>query len=243
MNGFIVGAIVLFGISSLLTVGFVNTTRRQKRLYLTESLSAGTLTALHKAATDAAGPNSFARMVDVSGVAAAGPSGLLTAELSRKPCVWHSHVVLRRYVETVTDAQGKDSRQTREETVSELRPETPFTVRGADGTVLVVPTVAVDSAEKVLDEFKEDVAGSGTGTVRREWLLAEGTQIFVHGEAADRDGQLAIREPDGADKLEITTRTEAQVLTGMRKSSRFLLIAMAVIDLVGVALLVVGLSR
>lgn len=242
MSGYLFGAIACFVLSSLFVVGWVGQTRRHKQMYLTESVTPGTLVELHRAALGAAGPDAFGQVVDVTGAAAAGPGGLLRAELSRTPCVWHHHRVVRRFEET-TFVDGKQQTAVREETVSELRSETPFAVRDGSGSVLVVPTVGLDGAEKVLDEFDDDRQGSTLGYSRQEWVLTEGTTVFVHAEAVDRGGELTLRDPEGKDRLTITTRTEGEVLAGLRSSARFLLGAAVTLDVVGVVLLVLSLTN
>jgi hypothetical protein len=128
-------------------------------------------------------------------------------------------VVRKDRVDELED--GKRVTRNREETESDLTTETPFVVRDATGEAVLVPTRAVDCAEQSVDDFVRAAGerhgsfgnrGRTIGRKRCEWLLRPGTRVFVHGEAVDRGGALVIVEPEGRDKLLVSTRSESEVL-------------------------------
>ncbi|WP_166135390.1 GIDE domain-containing protein [Nocardioides ochotonae] len=200
----------------------------RQRLRGTETSTTATLTALAGAASAAAGSRSYAERVELSGVAAPGPQGLLTSEISGTPCVWHHHKVSRRYEERRRTSGGEHRTQTRTEVVTENRSREPFVLRDEHGEVLVVPETAVDRPRKVRNEFRPETGRGGPsitigslslampasretlGYEYEEWVLTPGTPLFVQGEATDRDGRLAVRDSPSA-PLVISTRSEAEL--------------------------------
>ena len=220
MNGFLIASLLLLLVAAGLSWGAWSSSQRHKHLSSTESLDLGTLRELHRAATEAAGPGAFRQVVDVEGTAHPGPDGPLEAPLSGADCVWHQHSVVRKD-QVVELEDGKRVTRNREETESDLTTESPFVVRDATGEVVLVPTRAVDCAEQSVDDFITAAGerhgsfgnrGRTIGRKRCEWLLRPGTRVFVHGEAVDRGGALVIVEPEGRDKLLVSTRSEAEVL-------------------------------
>lgn len=236
-----------------------STQRRRGQLLGVETLSTGTIKDLCAAASGAAGAGAFRHPVEVAGTAEAGPTGLLTSELSHAECVWHRHKVTRRYRHQETDSQGKRTTSTREEVVAELTTEDAFELRDAAGTITVIPTRVVDGATKSLSEFREPTTHDEGATVRvgpleidlgggdntlgfeyEEWILKPGTTVFVHGEATDASGALAIAEPAGKSKLVISTKSETQLLDAAEKEAKGLRVATLVGLGIAVACLVLS---
>ena len=243
MNGFLVAALVLLVVAAGLGWGAWSAARRHQRLTATESVGLATLRELHRAATQAAGPGAFRLLVDIEGTAEPGPDGPLAAPLSGTACVWHQHTVVRRY-EVVDMEDGKRVTRRREETESVLTTETPFLLRDAGSEVLVVPTRRVDAAEQSVDDFQRAKPYERRGTTgwkRCEWVVRPGTRLFVHGEAVDRGGELVVVEPEGRDKLLVSTRSEAEVLERAASGHRWMRIASAASAALAVVLGVVGL--
>lgn len=244
MNGPVILGVLLLGLAALLLLGARRARARHRRLYLTETLDTATLRALHEAATAAAGPDSFRQPVDLEGAAAPGPDGPLTSAVTGTSCVWYRHLVTRRYTVHVKDSAGKVTDQVREETVSDFRSEQPFAVRDAGGEVLVSLTGDVEAAERVQDAYDEQRDGSTLGHRTQEWVLRAGTPVYVHGEAADRDGRLTVGAPSGTggdrDRMLVSTRSQAEVLERATASARRTLVGAGVSGVAGAALLVVG---
>lgn len=215
-----------------------STQRRRGHLLGVETLPTDTIRALCAAAGAAAGPGSFRQAVEVVGTAEPGPDGPLTSELSHTECVWHRHQITRRYRHHETDSQGKRTTRTREEVVAQNTSERPFLLRDPAGTISVLPSRPIDGATKTLSEFREPTTHDTATTVRmgpleidlgggdntlgfeyEEWVLTPGTKVFVHGEATDAGGELAIVEPAGKAKLVISTKSETQLLETAEKEA------------------------
>jgi E3 Ubiquitin ligase len=247
VNGFLIASLLLLLVAAGLSWGAWSSAQRHKHLSSTETTDLGTLRELHRAATEAAGPGAFRQVVDIEGTAQPGPGGPLEAPLTGAECVWHKHSVVRKD-QVVELEDGKRITRNREETESDHTTETPFVVRDATGEVEVVPSRAVDRAEQSVDDFVRaglerhgfGNRGKTLGRKRCEWLLRPGTRIFVHGEAVDRGGALVIVEPEGKDKLLVSTRSEAEVLAGAASGHKWMRIAAIASAAVAVALGVVG---
>lgn len=232
MTAYIVGAVVALAAAGFCFWQAREASARRARLLLTETSSTGLLRELQAAATAAAGPGSFAELVELEGVAVAGPRGLLTSEISRTACVWHRHEITRKYRDVDHDSKGRRQTTTKEEVVTENSTQEPFGLRDADGEITIVPTVDVDHVRKSVSEFRESHErndstikvgsfsfsipsggdGDTLGYTYEEWVLEPDTRIFVQGEARDRGGELEVVEPRGKHSLAISTRSEEALL-------------------------------
>lgn len=250
----VVGVLAL--VAGAVCAYFAQTARaRQHAMITTETLSAQELGALQQAAVQAAGPGAFRYRVEVTGRLCAGGSGPLTSELAKVDCVWHRHVVTRKYWETRRDSKGSTRRVSRTEIMSQHTSGQPFLVQDPSGVVTVYPGgVLVDGAQKVLDRFERDTGGGATtlqlgkfrmsipsddsgtdGYQYEEWVLRPGRRVYVLGEASDATGELAVTEPQI-----VSTRTEAELLARSRSRQRTFTIAALVAAAVGLASAVVG---
>jgi len=234
MNGYFIGAVV-----ALLATVFFWWQRREAQakhrgLLAVEASTTGSLHQVHRAAVEAAGAGAFSERVELSGTTAAGPGGLLTSPLSETPCVWHKHVVTRRYRKVSRDTKGDRQTSTAEERVTDEQSNDVFVLRDADGEVLVKPSKgSMSGTRKSVSRFEEsDGRGSGRlkiggfemslpttadgdtlGYEYDEWVLLPDVRVFVAGEATDTGGgELVVRNPRGGDNLMVTTRSEDEVI-------------------------------
>ncbi|MFD2079994.1 E3 Ubiquitin ligase [Actinopolymorpha cephalotaxi] len=254
----VVGVVVL--VVGIVCAYFARAARaRQHAMITTETLSAQELGALQQAAVQAAGPGVFRHRVEVTGQLCAGEAGPLKSELANVDCVWHRHVVTRKYWETRRDSKGGTRRVTRTEVMSKHSSGQSFLVRDPSGVVTVYPAdVLVDGAQKVLDRFERDTGGNETATLQlgkfrmsiptgdsgtdgyqyEEWVLRPGRLVYVLGEANDESGELAVTDPSI-----VSTRTEAELLARSHSRQRAFTIAALVAAAGGVVSIVVGLVQ
>lgn len=244
MSPWWLGVLVGGGVGAVTWVLSRRAERRRGEMLGVETLTIDTIHQLCDAAAGAAGPGAFRQSVEATGTAEAGPTGVLTSEVSKSPCVWHRHQVTRRYREVSTDAKGNRTTSTREEVVVENATEDPFVLRDVTGTIPIVPTRDVDGAKKSVSEFREPTAEPGStmklgpfeitipggdsdtiGYEYEEWLLPAGARVFVHGDATDASGELTIVEPEGKSKLIISTHSESELLADAASAARRLQIA------------------
>lgn len=217
--------------------------KRMNLLERTETVTIADLSAMQRAAAEAAGPGHFRLTCEVVGVARPHRNGLLTSQLKQIQCVWHRHKITRKYEEVGRDSQGRRTRETKHETVSSHVSATAFFVEDGTGKVVVRPEAArVVGAAKPLNTFEPHEGGRGGGreikvgpvrltggggsggTVgykREEWVLRAGRKLFVHGEATDANGYLEIGDPVEAGEFILSGKSEEELL---RKDSRELMI-------------------
>jgi hypothetical protein len=231
VTGFLIGAAVALGLAGYLAWQALQAKERHKKMFLTETSTTGFVKELHQTAVGAAGVGVFAEHVELEGVAIAGPDGLLTSEISKTPCVWHRHKVTRKYKDVYHDSKGNRKTRTREEEMTSHRSRDPFLLRDDDGEIKVVPFRSVKGARKVVSEYKEHkgsttnlklgsfqislpTSGDGAtlGHTYEEWVLLPDTRIFVSGQANDKDGELALRDPKGKEDLVISAKLEDELL-------------------------------
>lgn len=187
----------------------------------TETSTIAELHGLHGAAAQAAGVGYFVQKCEIAGAAMPAPAGSLTSEISGAECVWHKHVVTRKYwtSESQRDSNGRtrERRVQREERVAEQETGEAFLVDDGTGQLLVRPAGAVEHMTKTVDRFEpHEERAQGTelavggfklrlpsrrreGTIgyqHEEWLVRPGEEVYVLGEVSDASGTLTIEKPD-----------------------------------------------
>lgn len=125
----------------------------------------------------------FRRVAAVVGYAHPAEGGPLTSPQTGTESVWWRRTVRRR---TSDDGAW--------EMVLEESSEQPFVLVEESGNLGVDPrgTVPVQP-EKVAEEPAFDPTGV---TVREEWVLRPGAELYVHGEVHDRAGDLVVARPE-----------------------------------------------
>ena len=257
--GLIITGIVVILFAALPVIMIVVERRAIQRMTVTDTVTATELAMLSQAAVAAGGEGSFHHSAEVKGVVRFGPDGPLKSQLTETTCAWFRHKVERKY----TQRRGKRTTE-KTETLTSRRSDEPFYVEDVTGRVLVRPTVNVDKANKVIDEFREPNRGDArpgaagvlpmlgsvilgasarsntVGFRSREWVLEEGTRVYVLGEATDLDGEVVIGEPSGTKPLVISTRSEAEL--GREHGRKGIIHILAGLGCVaaGVALIVLG---
>ncbi len=254
---------IVFGVLALATgiVAFIVAQRTRRNIHAmigTETLPVAELEDLHRTAVEVAGPGGFRRVCEVVGTAAPGPHGLLEAELSGIKCIWHRHTVQRRYDHVSTDSRGNRKVTRQHETIAALASEQPFTVADVTGAVLVRPDgTHPDGAEKVVSRFERNTNRVGAGQkllgmlvpllerddtigfVYNEWVLRADAYLYVHGEASDRYGELAVGKPEHGLFL-ISTRTEDEVKASSVRKQKVLAFGGLGAAVFGIVLLVLA---
>lgn len=239
---------------------FYKARNQRHEMITTETMTAQELTSLQAAAAEAAGPGAFQQKCEVVGVAEPGPSGTVKSEISATECVWHRHVVTRKYWTTERRRESNGTYRTRrvekEETVAERESQDPFYVRDSTGTVAVRPvTGALAHMRQVVDRFEPHTeAKEGTtlsigglnlslpatqreGTVGykyTEWVLTPGTNVYVLGVAGDASGELTIDNP-----TLVSTKNEETLLADAKRKALLMAGIAVVAAVAGVVLILV----
>lgn len=258
-----IGGIILLVVAIVAVLWYRNATERLRAMTMTETIPCADLAALRDAAAQAVGPGVFRQPCEVVGTAEAGDYGVLTAELSKAECVWHRHIVRRRYEEVSTDSEGRRQSSTKTETVAEMSSSTLFYLRDTSGSVLIDPAETdIADAEQVVNRFERVVAAESArstisvfgltlsakrgdqtlGYEYEEWIVRPGQRLYVLGEAADHTGQLVVGTPEKG-RFTLSTRSE-EALIGSARRERTIAAALAVIGgAAGVILLLLSQFR
>lgn len=230
--------------------------RKWHLMAATETVTSARLKEEADAVAELGAAGDFRKVCEVVGAAQPGPDGPLTATISQVPCVWHRHVVRRRYWRSVSDGKGGRRQERRTEQVSEFSSGAAFTVADETGAVVVAPDGAtVDRPERVHHEFKQDPSGGNLtalgvtirlgdsdGTIgfdTEEWVIRVGTPLYVLGEASRQTDEVRVGKPHSGRFL-ISTRSEAELTSRARLFQRISMAVGAVAALAGAALLVSG---
>src|SRR5258708_3384174 len=174
-------------------------------------------------------------MCAVTGTAVPGANGLLRAPFSGDPCVWHRIQVAVHYLEeevqAVNDSEGVAVMQTqmveRASVVHDEVSAEPFSVEDHTGRILIGADRDVDSPirshmESVpglddLDRFGLTLQISRTDIRRRtytEWILTEGTPMYVRGAAHNTGDRLELTRP-----YAVSTKSRDELLREARSLS------------------------
>lgn len=255
--------IVLFGVAFLIGAGVLGflvyrAWAQQKAMLLTETLSADELGQLRDAATEAAGPGTFRQRTEVVGAAVPGPGGALKAEISGQRCVWHRHVITRKYWEERRDSNGRYRRDTREEKIGEGGSDEPFYVRDETGKVLVHPSDKIDGLRPAFSKFEKANERRGTkveigrfkmtlpsnqrgGTLGyryEEWALPPKRRVFVLGEARDQGDALVVSEPVEGGDFVISVKSEEELMAASRQRQQLFGIGAIACVVIGMGIIV-----
>lgn len=250
-----IAALIALGVALVCGYFTYSYNRKMHAMVTTETFTVRQLGELRDAASQAAGPGAFRHTCEVKGVARRGPEGLLTSDIGEKRCVWHRHVVTRKYWKTERDSEGRSRRVERTEKVAERVSEIPFAVEDQTGRILVHPKgTQVDELPKAVDRFEREKqqrtqlkmgkfsmslpSGGRSGTIGyryEEWILKPGTRLYVLGQASDGYGELVVEKPDSGPFV-ISTKDEMELVQQARKFQQ-IAIAVGAVALVAAAVL------
>ncbi len=265
---------VVFGALLLLVavvLVFSSARRKQKlgEMAATETASAEEVASLAKAVAAEIGAGSFARKVEAKGVIECERP--LVSELAGIPCVRYAMRVTREWEETYweKDDKGQNQRKTRRgsETVASNTRTVRFHVRDATGLIAVDPEGASFVDEQVFSRFESGerrgarmrfgqfdfapdtfaaLAGGRTtlGYRFEERAVTVGKQVYVLGEAVDRDGDLRIAKPSGkGESFIVSLKSEEQLSAGAASAVKGMRMGAAIAAAAAAASVVYGLLK
>ncbi|WP_460524578.1 E3 ubiquitin ligase family protein [Flindersiella endophytica] len=255
----LIAGVILLVVGAVIGFFAWRSKEKERKMITTETLTSQALGELAAAAAAAAGPGAFRHTCEVTGTVQPGPGGALKSELSSTECVWHKHVVSRKYWETRRERDSDGDYHTRRveswERVAERKSDQPFTLVDEQGSVGVhVGGKEPDGVEQVVDRFEPsneqhgtqlsfggfslNLGGGREGTIGykyEEWVLRPGRRLYVLGEASDASGAIVVTNPSI-----ISTKDEQQLIQEARSSQRWLTIGGSVAAVAGVVLIIVG---
>lgn len=202
---------------------------------------------------DAVGEGNYTEIVEVKGVARA--TNPLIADHSRKEVVYYKASIIREYEtqEQERDSNGNTRWVTRRhsETISSNEQAIPFYIDDNSGKQI---RVNMEGAEKItqksMDRFEREFSDSYLrqnqntswgGTLMNflnssrasntigyrlvEECIPVNVQLYVYGEASDRQGELAILKPkDKAQNFIVSVKSEEELVADTQSSAKWSLI-------------------
>jgi type II secretory pathway pseudopilin PulG len=261
----IIVGVILIGIGAGLILSSSASKGKAEAMESTETSSVDFLNSLAQSMSEGVGSGTLSYACEVKGkVVCSQP---LVSELAQVKCVYYSMRVDRQYEETYyeEDKQGHRERKTRTqyETVASNTRSVSFDVEDGTGNIKINPGNAEFVTEKVLSRFETGASagkkrlsvGSFTlnvsdyprGGDRRtigyrfeEQAIPTGRNVYILGEANDRDGQLSISVPKDGGKLIISVKGEEELLRNEKSSAKMKLIGAVVCAVLGVAAILLG---
>ncbi len=184
---------------------------------------------------------------EVTGIARAGSRGLLHAPISGVPCVWHRVQIEALYSDAGID--GEPHQLTEE--VSDVASQAPILLEEEDGVVVVdMRNVIIDLADRTTTVVDESALegielamsgarsqGDDTLYARTEWVITDGTKLFVSGRPVAMGDQVGLGQPERGE-LVVSTRSDIELVNAARRRRNLgaALLAAAVALTVAVAL-------
>jgi len=258
----IVGIVLLAAAGGMLWVSF----NEKKKMAMMESTKTNTvefLQSLAQSMDEGVGSGALDYLTEVKGrVVCDRP---LVSELNETECVYYSMSVQRKYEETyyTEDEDGRRERRTRtgSETVASNRRDVRFMVEDATGRIQVVTDGADFIAEKVLSRFEPASAHSGReirfgsfaftprfregdrrtlGYQFEEKAIPIGRNIYIHGRATDKQGQLCIESPAEKGQFIISVKSEEELARKGKSMATGMTIGAVVAAVAGIVCIIMG---
>ncbi|HVV14217.1 E3 ubiquitin ligase family protein [Amycolatopsis sp.] len=226
----------------------------------TETLSIPELEDLRRISDELGARGGFRKTAEVVGTAYPRPEGLLTAEISKTPCVWYRYRVERQY-EHVTYRDGRRYRSKRTEQVADHTSGEGYALLDEQNrTIGVAPGgTKPEGVEQTVDRFEPYrggdqgfelfgvripgfLAGNRDSTIGyeyKEWVIRPGTRLYVLGEVHDIIGPLVIAKPQEGPFI-IAAKSEEQLRADRTRRHKFLAIGVLVAFFAGLVLTVAG---
>jgi len=257
---------VLIGVILLAAGGFLEYNRRQQlrrvlNIKYHQTTAIGEVIDAYKEISRQLGVGNYSQIVELKGKAKA--LSPLQSEFSKKPVVYYTATVTREY-ETKVRQQDQEGNiywttERRTEVISHQEHKIPFLIEDHTGEIEVNPERAEIHPIKSFDRFEREAEGElfsyiaqkigynqGNKTLGfryQESIIHVGAQLYVLGEAHDRDGHLRVGKPkDDKESFIISTKTEEQLLKESEKNAKISLVGAFIVGIIGVMLIVYGIT-
>jgi hypothetical protein len=194
------------------------------------------------------------KLCAVAGTATAAADGALISTVNRQRCVWYRYDVVHRQVRQRRDSKGRLRQSSSRRRVGGNTSQDPFFLVGRAGRVEIRPDkMRVHRAERertrilpgmVEKPFPDADAIMGSGGVQnsyhhKEWILREGTQLYVLGEVTRAGDMVILGKPAKGPHI-LSTRTGPQLLSQARLVSILTVVVATVAATTGLVMVIVA---
>jgi hypothetical protein len=258
----IVGIVLLLAAGGMVWMSF-NEKKKMAMMESTETNTVDYLKELAQSMGEGVGSGALDYLTEVKGQVVCDRP--LISELNETECVYYSMSVKRKYEETYYEENedGQRERRTRtgSDTVASNRRNARFMVEDATGRIQVVPDGAKFIAEKVLSRFEP---GSG-GEIRfgsfaftphfqegdrrtlgyqfEEEAIPVGRNIYIHGRATDKQGELCIESPAEKGQFIISVKSEEELARKGKSMAIGMTVGAVIAAIAGVVLIIMGVMK
>ncbi len=258
----IVGFVLLIAAGGMIWVSF-NEKKKMAMMESTETNTVEHLQALAQSMGEGVGTGALDYPTEVKGQVLTDRP--LISELNETECVYYSMRVKRKYEETYYEENedGQRERRTRtgSDTVSDNRRHVRFMLEDATGRIQVVPDGAKFIAEKVLSRFEPSSGRSGReirfgsfaftphfregdrrtlGYQFEEEAIPIGRNIYIHGRATDKQGELCLESPTEKGQFIISVKSEEELARKGKSTATGMMVGAVIAAIVGVVLIIMG---
>ena len=257
----LIGGLVLILAAIIFALAYVSRRRRLNLIRSTETSSIELLRAQAASHAEEDGEGSFSRLAEVKGRVHCDTP--LVSELAEIECVYYSMRLQWEYEETQFEesSDGKQIRHTLEgnELLASNTEMAPFVVVDAFGSIKVDPEGAEIIAENALSRVETDEGlpdeyiTIGRFRMEAPWktsfeerrplryfyeekVIPVGHDVYVLGEATDRDGELCIQRPARKGRFIVSVKPEEELVRSGRMVSFLLLLVAYIFGGIGVAI-------
>jgi len=202
------------------------------------------------------GKGSYLEYVEVKGITKC--SNPLKSQHTNTDCVWYHSQILREYEETVTTRDSKGYSRTEikrgSEVVSDITNKTEFEVDDGTGKININSDSSEIVSKLIYNNFQP---GEYRGTVQinfglfsgrrtigyryKEEIIPLNQNLYIIGEASDREGKLEIKKPsDKNKKLIISVKSEEELIKKYNSKAIGLFVAGIILPIIGIGLILFG---
>ncbi len=217
---------------------------------------------LFESMRNSAGDGKFAHFVELKGKAHSDSP--LTSELAKVPVAYYEAKIVREYerLETKRDSNGRTTQRWVKHTDTVSKNEqwaSAFGIKDDTGFIGIDPTRSELHLEQLFSRFEngEPTANSTFGSIlqgiamvgsnsrtigyrQTELGIRLGSNLYVVGEANDRDGALRVSKPSSSNPFIVSTKSEEEIVGNLGRSAKGLKIAAIICLVLGVAAAVAG---
>lgn len=253
---FIVIAVILFIISAVLIIFRKKATDTLLEMKFIQTSQIKNIIENYRHIIDQLGKGGYSEYVEIKGITKC--DNAIRSQHTNTDCVWHHSQILREYEETVTTRDSKGISRTEikrgSEVVSEITNKTDFEIDDGTGRINVDSDSSEIVSKLIYNNFQP---GEYRGTIHinfgpisgrrtlgyryKEEIIPINQNLYIIGEASDRDGTLEIKKPlDKKKKYIISVKSEEELIKSYKSKATGLLIGSIILSVIGIGLILFG---
>ncbi|MBN2545530.1 MAG: E3 ubiquitin ligase family protein [Spirochaetes bacterium] len=210
----------------------------------------------YQSITDQLGKGNYSEYVEIKGVSKCGNP--IKSQHTDTDCVWYHSQILREYEETVTtkDSKGYSRTEIRRgsEVVSDITNKTDLEIDDGTGKINVNTDSSEIVSKLIYNQFQpgeykgmininfSPIFGRRTiGYRYKEEIIPLSQNLYIIGEASDREGRLEIQKPlDNRKKFIVSVKSEEELIKSFNTKAVILLTAGIILMVVGIGFILFG---